>query len=92
MREEGMRVKHSVKGKLGEAVRQGVHGGRQRVAAETSIHHGGEFRVYRRKEGDSKGKKIVACMRGGVAESARSRAEISERAYGALSGCAGRCR
>jgi hypothetical protein len=78
-REEGMRIKHSVNGNSVKLYDKAFTAVGSVLRAETSIHHGGEFRVYRRKEGDSKGKKSWRVLRGGVADLHR-RAEISERA------------
>ncbi len=69
-----MRIKHSVNGNSVKLYDKTFV-----LRAETTIHRGGEFRVYRRKEGDSKGKKSWCVLRGGVADLHR-RAEISERA------------
>jgi hypothetical protein len=78
-REEGMRIKHSVNGNSVKLYDKAFTAVGSVLRAETTIHHGGEFRVYRRKEGDSKGKKSWRVLRGGVADLHR-RAEISERA------------
>jgi hypothetical protein len=77
---------------FGEVVRQGVHGTSPGsvLRAETAIHQAGEFRVYRRKEGDQKGKKSWRVLRGGVAGPAPPRGDFAT-SHGALSGCAGRC-
>ena len=78
-REEGMRIKHSVNGNSVKLYDKAFTAVGSVLRAETTIHHGGEFRVYRRKEGDSQGKKSWRVLRGGVADLHR-RAEISERA------------
>ena len=78
-REEGMRIKHSVNGNSVKRYDKAFTAVGSVLRAETTIHHGGEFRVYRRKEGDSQGKKSWRVLRGGVADLHR-RAEISERA------------
>ena len=78
-REEGMRIKHSVNGNSVKLYDKAFTAVDSVLRAETTIHRGGEFRVYRRKEGDSKGKKSWRVLRGGVADLHR-RAEISERA------------
>jgi len=78
-REEGMRIKHSVNGNSVKLYDKAFTAVGSVLRAETTIHRGGEFRVYRRKEGDSKGKKSWRVLRGGVADLHR-RAEISERA------------
>ena len=74
-----MRIKHSVNGNSVKLYDKAFTAVGSVLRAETSIHHGGEFRVYRRKEGDSKGKKSWRVLRGGVAD-LHHRAEISERA------------
>jgi hypothetical protein len=78
-REEGMRIKHSGNGNSVKLYDKAFTAVGSVLRAETTIHHGGEFRVYRRKEGDSKGKKSWRVLRGGVADLHR-RAEISQRA------------
>src|ERR1700675_1629897 len=78
-REEGMRIKHSVNGNSVKLYDKALTAVGSVLRAENTIHHGGEFRVYRRKEGDSQGKKSWRVLRGGVADLHR-RAEISERA------------
>lgn len=78
-REEGVRIKHSVNGNSVKLYDKAFTAVGSVLRAETTIHHGGEFRVYRRKEGDSQGKKSWRVLRGGVADLHR-RAEISERA------------
>src|SRR5216684_8276374 len=78
-REEGMRIKHSVNGNSVKLYDKAFTAVGSVLRAETTIHHGGEFRVYRQKEGDRKGKKSWRVLRGGVADLHR-RAEISQRA------------
>ena len=78
-REEGMRIKHSVNGNSVKLYDKAFTAVGSVLRAETTIHPGGEFRVYRRKEGDSQEKKSWRVLRGGVADLHR-RAEISERA------------
>jgi hypothetical protein len=78
-REEGMRMKHSVNGNSVKLYDKAFTAVGSVLRAETTIHHSGEFRVYRRKEGDRQGKKSWRVLRGGVADLHR-RAEISERA------------
>ena len=78
-REEGVRIKHSVNGNSVKQHDKAFTAVGSVLRAETTIHHGGEFRVYRRKEGDSQGKKSWRVLRGGEADLHRS-AEISERA------------
>lgn len=78
-REEGVRIKHSVNGNSVKLYDKAFTRVGSVLRAETTIHQGGEFRVYRRKEGDSQGKRSWRVLRGGVADLHR-RAEISERA------------
>ena len=67
-REEGVRIKHSVNGNSVKLYDKAFTAVGSVLRAETTIHHGGEFRVYRRKEGDSQGKKSWRVLRGGVAD------------------------
>lgn len=91
-REEGIRVKHSVKGNsvkvYGKALR--VEGSVLRV--ETTVNCPEDFKVYRRKEGDRKGPKAWRQMRRGIADLPR-RARVSqkcnERYLGALASVEG---
>jgi hypothetical protein len=78
-REEGMRIKHSVNGNSVKMYDKAFTGVGSVLRAETTIQQAGEFRVYRRKEGDPQGKKSWRPLRGGVADLHR-RAEISRRA------------
>jgi len=78
-RAEGMCIKHSVKGNSVKLYDKAFPAVGSVLRAETTIHRGGEFRLYRRKEGDSKGKKSWRVLRGGVGDRHR-RAELSERA------------
>jgi hypothetical protein len=78
-REEGMRIKHRVNGNSVKMYDKAFTGVGSVLRAETTIQQAGEFRVYRRKEGDPQGKKSWRPLRGGVADLYR-RAEISERA------------
>jgi len=78
-REEGVRIKHSVNGNSVKLYDKAFTAVGSVLRAETTIHQAGEFRVYRRKEGDRKGKKSWRVLRGGVADLHR-RAQISERA------------
>jgi hypothetical protein len=50
-REEGMRIKQSVNGNSVKLYDKAFTAEGRVLRAETTIHHGGEFRVYRRKEG-----------------------------------------
>jgi hypothetical protein len=78
-REEGMRIKHSVNGNSVKLYDKAFTAAGSVLRAETTIHRGGEFRVYRAKEGDAGGKKSWRVLRSGVADLYR-RAQISERA------------
>ena len=78
-REEGVRIKHSVNGNSVKMYDKAFTEVGSVLRAETTIQHAGEFRVYRRKEGDGKGKKSWRVLRGGAADLHR-RAEISQRA------------
>jgi hypothetical protein len=78
-REEGVRIKHSVNGNSVKLYDKAFTAVGSVLRAETTIHRGGEFRVFRRKEGDTRGKKSWRVLRGGVADLYR-RAEISQRA------------
>src|SRR6266550_2167226 len=78
-REEGVRIKHRVNGNSVKLYDKAFTGVGSVLRAETTIQQAGEFRVYRRKEGDARGKKSWRVLRGGVADLYR-RAEISQRA------------
>lgn len=78
-REEGVRIKHSVNGNSVKLYDKAFTAAGSVLRAETTVNYGGEFRVYRCKEGDRGGKKSWRVLRGGVADLER-RAEISERA------------
>jgi len=78
-REEGIRIKHSVNGNSVKLYDKAFTAVGSVLRAETTIHQGAEFRVYRSKEGDARGKKSWRVLRGGVADLYR-RAEISRRA------------
>lgn len=78
-REEGVRIKHSVNGNSVKLYDKAFTAVGSVLRAETTIHQTGEFRVFRRKEGDTRGKKSWRVLRGGVADLHR-RAEISQRA------------
>ncbi|MGD0012468.1 MAG: hypothetical protein ABSE93_28495 [Terriglobia bacterium] len=77
-REEGVGVKHSVRGNsvkvYGKALR--VEGSVLRV--ETTVNCPEDFKVYRRKEGDRKGPKGWHAMRRGIADLPR-RARVSQK-------------
>jgi hypothetical protein len=78
-REEGVRIKHRVNGNSVKMYDKAFTEVGSVLRAETTIHQGEEFRVYRRKEGDARGQKSWRPLRRGVADLYR-RAEISRRA------------
>jgi hypothetical protein len=78
-REEGVRIKHRVNGNSVKLYDKAFTAVGSVLRAEATIQQAGEFRVYRRKEGDARGKKSWRVLRGGVADLYR-RAEISQRA------------
>jgi len=78
-REEGVRIKHQVNGNSVKLYDKAFTAVGSVLRAETTLQQAGEFRVYRRKEGDRQGKKSWRVLRRGVADLHR-RAEISERA------------
>jgi hypothetical protein len=77
-REEGVRIKHRVNGNSVKMYDKAFTEVGSVLRAETTIHQGEEFRVYRRKEGDPQGKKSWRPLRRGVADLHR-RAELSRR-------------
>jgi hypothetical protein len=77
-REEGVRIKHRVNGNSVKMYDKAFTEVGSVLRAETTIHQGEEFRVYRRKEGDAGGKKSWRPLRRGVADLHR-RAELSRR-------------
>jgi hypothetical protein len=78
-RQEGMRIKHSVNGNSVKLYDKAFTAAGSVLRAETTIHNGSDFRVYRAKEGDSEGPKTWRPMRRGIADIHR-RAEISKKA------------
>jgi hypothetical protein len=78
-REEGVRIKHRVNGNSVKLYDKAFTAVGSVLRAETTIQQAGEFRVFRPKEGDARGKKSWRVLRGGVADLYR-RAEISQRA------------
>jgi hypothetical protein len=86
-REEGIRVKHSVNGNSVKAYGKALRAEGSVFRVETTVNQAGEFKVYRRKEGDKTGLKAWREMRRGIADLPR-RAHVSqqcnERYLGAL--------
>jgi hypothetical protein len=74
-----MRIKHRVNGNSVKLYDKAFTAVGSVLRAETTIHQGKEFRVFRRKEGQARGKKSWRVLRGEVADLHR-RAEISQRA------------
>jgi hypothetical protein len=54
-REEGIRVKHSVSGNSVKAYGKALRAEGSVFRVETTVNQAGEFKVYRRKEGDKTG-------------------------------------
>jgi hypothetical protein len=78
-REEGMRIKHSVNGNSVKLYDKAFTAVGSVLRAETTIHNGDDFRVYRPKEGEPEGELAWRVMRRGIADLHR-RAEISRKA------------
>jgi len=78
-RAEGVRVKHSLNGNSVKLYDKAYTPKGSVLRAEATIHNGDDFRVYRRKEGDRKGRMAWRSLRGGVADLHR-RAQISHKA------------
>lgn len=86
-REEGIRVKHSVNGNSVKAYGKTLRAEGSVFRVETTVNQAGEFKVYRRKEGDRTGPKAWREMRRGVADlprRARVSQQCNERYLGAL--------
>jgi len=77
-RQEGVRIKHSVNGNSLKLYDKAFTTVGSVLRAEATIHNGGDFRVYRPKEGDPKGEMAWRRMRRGIADLHR-RAEISRK-------------
>lgn len=67
-RQEGVRIKHSVNGNSVKLYDKAFTDIGSVLRAETTIQNGSDFRVYRAKEGDSRGPKSWRPMRRGIAE------------------------
>jgi len=78
-RQEGVRIKHSVNGNSLKLYDQAFTVVGSVLRAETTVHNGEDFRVYRPKEGDPDGELAWRVMRRGVADLHR-RAEVSRKA------------
>ena len=78
-RQEGVRIKHSVKGNSLKLYDKAVTVAGSVLRAETTVHNGEDFRVYRPKEGDPEGELGWRRMRRGIADLHR-RAEVSRKA------------
>ena len=78
-RPEGVRIKHSVNGNSLKLYDKALTAVGSVLRAETTVHNGDDFRVYRTKEGDPEGKLAWRKMRRGIADLHR-RAEISRKA------------
>jgi hypothetical protein len=77
-REEGARIKHMINGNSVKLYDKAYTAPGSVLRAETTVHNGSDFRVYRPKEGDPDGKKSWRRMRRGIADLNR-RAEISRK-------------
>ena len=78
-RAEGVRVKHSVNGNSLKLYDKAYTPKGSVLRAETTIHNGDDFRVYRRKEGDRKGPRAWRRLRRGISDLYR-RAQLSHKA------------
>ena len=78
-RQEGVRIKHSVNGNSLKLYDKAFTVVGSVLRAETTVHNGEDFRVYRPKEGDPDGELAWRVMRRGVADLHR-RAEVSRKA------------
>jgi hypothetical protein len=77
-RQEGVRVKHSVNGNSLKLYDKAFTVVGSVLRAETTVHNGDDFRVYRPKEGDPEGELAWRRMRRGIADLHR-RAEVSRK-------------
>jgi hypothetical protein len=77
-REEGVRVKHSVRGNSVKVYGKALRAEGSVLRVETTINCPEDFKVYRRKEGDRKGPKGWHAMRRGIADLSR-RARVSQK-------------
>ncbi len=77
-REEGVRIKHMINGNSVKLYDKAYTTPGSVLRAETTVHNGSDFRVYRPKEGEPDGKKSWRRMRRGIADLNR-RAEVSRK-------------
>jgi hypothetical protein len=78
-RQEGVRLKHAMNGNAVKLYDKAYTPLGSVLRAETTIHNGADFRVYRPREGDPQGPKSWRVMRRGIADLYR-RTEVSQRA------------
>jgi hypothetical protein len=78
-REEGIRIKHSINGNSVKLYDKAFTASGSVLRAETTIHNGSDFRVYRPKEGDPDGPLQWRPLRRGIADMHR-RADLSKKA------------
>jgi hypothetical protein len=78
-RAEGVRVKHSLNRNSVKLYDKAYTPKGSVLRAEATIHNGDDFRVYRRKEGDPKGRRAWRQLRRGIADLHR-RAQLSRKA------------
>ena len=77
-RPEGVRIKHSVNGNSLKLYDKAFTAVGSVLRAETTIHNGSDFRVYRPKEGDPEGKLGWRKMRRGIADLHRRARSLSQ--------------
>jgi len=78
-RAEGVRIKHSVNRNSVKLYDKAYTSKGSVLRAETTVHNGDDFRVYRRKEGDRKGPRAWRRLRRGISDLHR-RAQLSHKA------------
>ena len=78
-RQEGVRLKHAMNGNSVKLYDKAYTPLGSVLRAETTIHNGADFRVYRPREGDPQGPKSWRVMRRGIADLYR-RTEVSQAA------------
>jgi len=78
-REEGVRIKHRVKGNSLKLYDKAYTSRGSILRAEMTLNHEADFRVYRAKEGDPQGPKAWRVLRRGIADLHR-RTEVSQQA------------
>jgi len=77
-REDGVRIKHSVEGNSVKAYGKALTVVGSILRVETTVTQPEEFKVYRRKEGDTKGPRAWRKMRRGIADLPQ-RARVSQQ-------------